>query len=108
VLQLNKRDLPNAESASELVRLYGRGQSGIEAVACDGIGVVETLRAVVMKILAQRGLADVVDVDWDRLSPANQRRAAPPVTSPDPLPSRPPSPAEGAGFLQRLFRFLGG
>ena len=56
VLQLNKRDLPNAESVEEMKRLLVRKDEPVfEAVAAKGPGVFETLKAVskmVLKTLA--------------------------------------------------------
>ena len=52
VLQLNKRDLPSAVPAPELVRQLRRGDEPVfEAVASKGTGVFETLKAVVKSVL---------------------------------------------------------
>lgn len=54
VLQLNKRDLPTAMSAEELTKaLQLRGEPVIEAVAPKGIGVFETLKALVRETLVR-------------------------------------------------------
>ncbi len=54
VLQLNKRDLPTALPAEEMVKaLQFRGEPVFEAVAPKGIGVVETLKALVKQSLAR-------------------------------------------------------
>ncbi len=54
VLQLNKRDLPNVtpieELSSELVR---KGEPVFEAVATDGTGVFDTLKAVAKQVLTE-------------------------------------------------------
>jgi len=47
VLQLNKRDLPNAMATPELTKqLQKKGEPVMEAVAVTGQGVFETLREV--------------------------------------------------------------
>ena len=53
VLQLNKRDLPNALPAAELRRLLLRkDEPVIEAVASQGVGVFETVREIGRRVLA--------------------------------------------------------
>ena len=52
VLQLNKRDLPSALPVPDLVKaLRLKGEPVFEAVAPKGIGVFETLKAVVKNVL---------------------------------------------------------
>jgi signal recognition particle receptor subunit beta len=52
VLQLNKRDLPSALPADELTRqLVAKDEPVVEAVAQQGRGVFDTLRAVVRQVL---------------------------------------------------------
>jgi signal recognition particle receptor subunit beta len=52
VLQLNKRDLPTAVSAPELVStLRLNNEPVFEAIAPKGVGVFETLKAVVKSVL---------------------------------------------------------
>jgi hypothetical protein len=54
VLQLNKRDLPNIMSAEELRRLLlVKGEPVFEAVAMKGVGVLDTLKAVVRQVLIE-------------------------------------------------------
>jgi signal recognition particle receptor subunit beta len=54
VLQLNKRDLSNAVPAEELTKmLQVKGEPVFEAVATDGTGVVETLKAVARQVLVE-------------------------------------------------------
>jgi mutual gliding-motility protein MglA len=54
VLQLNKRDLPSAMPADYLKRLLlVRGEPVFEAIAVKGIGVVETLKAVMRQVLVE-------------------------------------------------------
>lgn len=54
VLQLNKRDLPTALPVEQLVRaLRAKGEPVFEAVAPQGLGVVETLKALVKQSLAR-------------------------------------------------------
>jgi mutual gliding-motility protein MglA len=54
VLQLNKRDLPDALPAESLKRqLLVKGEPVFEAVAIKGVGVLETLRAVARQILVE-------------------------------------------------------
>ena len=54
VLQLNKRDMPSATPAAEMERLLRfRGEPMIEAVANQGTGVIETLKAAARQILME-------------------------------------------------------
>jgi mutual gliding-motility protein MglA len=54
VLQLNKRDLPNAVPVEELKQqLLVKGEPVIEAVAPQGIGVLTTLKAVARQVLVE-------------------------------------------------------
>ena len=54
VLQLNKRDLPNAMSVPELTKqLQKKGEPVLEGVAIQGIGVFETLKEVAKLVLAE-------------------------------------------------------
>ena len=58
VLQLNKRDMPSAASVPEMERLLRfRNEPMIEAVANQGTGVIDTLKATARQILMelQRG-----------------------------------------------------
>ncbi len=58
VLQLNKRDMPSAAPVEEMERLLRfRNEPMIEAVASQGTGVIETLKACARQILMelQRG-----------------------------------------------------
>jgi hypothetical protein len=54
VLQLNKRDLPTALSIDDLKKeLQLKGEPVVEAVAFQGTGVFETLKAVAQLVLAE-------------------------------------------------------
>jgi mutual gliding-motility protein MglA len=54
VLQLNKRDLPNAIPLEELTRqLLFKGEPVFEAVATKGIGVLDTLKAIARQVLVE-------------------------------------------------------
>jgi signal recognition particle receptor subunit beta len=54
VLQLNKRDLPNAMPAGQLSKLLRfKGEPVFEAVATRGEGVLETLKAVARQVLVE-------------------------------------------------------
>jgi hypothetical protein len=54
VLQLNKRDMPSAAPVAEMERLLRfRGEPMIEAVANQGTGVIETLKAAARQILME-------------------------------------------------------
>jgi len=54
VLQLNKRDLPSAEPVDELTaELAKKGEPVFEAVAADGTGVFDTLKAVAKHVLTE-------------------------------------------------------
>jgi mutual gliding-motility protein MglA len=54
VLQLNKRDMPNAMPAEDLKQqLLIKGEPVIEAVAPQGVGVLTTLKAVARQVLIE-------------------------------------------------------
>ena len=54
VLQLNKRDLSNAMPVDHLKKLLlVKGEPVFEAVAIEGIGVLETLRAIARQVLIE-------------------------------------------------------
>jgi len=54
VLQLNKRDLPNVTPAEELSHeLLRKGEPVFEAVATNGTGVFDTLKAVAKQVLTE-------------------------------------------------------
>ncbi len=54
VLQLNKRDLPNALPVDKLKQdLVKRSEAVFEAVACQGVGVFETLKEVARQVLVE-------------------------------------------------------
>jgi mutual gliding-motility protein MglA len=54
VLQLNKRDLPNIIPARDLAgELQLKGEPVVEAVASDGTGVFDTLKAVAKQVLTE-------------------------------------------------------
>ena len=54
VLQLNKRDLPNVVPADDLTgELLKKGEPVFEAVATNGTGVFDTLKAVAKQVLTE-------------------------------------------------------
>lgn len=54
VLQLNKRDLPNAMPAEQLKKLLLiKGEPVFEAVAKSGAGIVDTLKGVARQVLVE-------------------------------------------------------
>lgn len=54
VLQLNKRDLPNVTPTDELAQeLLRKDEPVFEAVATDGTGVFDTLKAVAKQVLTE-------------------------------------------------------
>jgi len=54
VLQLNKRDLPNALAVEELTRqLQKKSEPVIEGIAIQGQGVFETLKELAKMVLAE-------------------------------------------------------
>lgn len=54
VIQLNKRDSPNAAAVEEMLRNLGAEQRPwFEAVAASGVGVFETLKAAMQIVIAQ-------------------------------------------------------
>ena len=88
VMQYNKRDLPNALPIEILnEKLNGRNLQEFEAVAINGIGVEETLKAVTSLVF--RSLAARYGTVDDRGNPTTApggRVSNPPV--PQPLPAR--------------------
>lgn len=54
VLQLNKRDLPNAMPVDHLKKLLlVKGEPLFESVATEGLGVLETLKAIARQVLVE-------------------------------------------------------
>jgi signal recognition particle receptor subunit beta len=54
VLQLNKRDLPNATPVEQLQRmLLVKGEPVFEAVSTNGTGVLETLKGIARQVLVE-------------------------------------------------------
>jgi signal recognition particle receptor subunit beta len=54
VLQLNKRDLPNAMPVDELKKqLIVKGEPVFEAIATQGVGILNTLKAVARQVLLE-------------------------------------------------------
>ena len=54
VLQLNKRDLPNAMPVDELTKqLRVKGEPVFEAIATEGVGILNTLKAVARQVLVE-------------------------------------------------------
>jgi hypothetical protein len=54
VVQFNKRDLPNAMLTSSLQNLlYINGSPTFEAVAVQGQGVFDTLKAIINKVVSK-------------------------------------------------------
>src|SRR2546423_15367595 len=54
VLQLNKRDLPNVVASEDLTHeLQRKGEPTFEAVATNGTGVFDTLKAVAKQVLTE-------------------------------------------------------
>ncbi len=54
IIQYNKRDLPNIIDVAELKKALNQdGVPDFEAVACDSVGVFETLKAVVKMVLIE-------------------------------------------------------
>ncbi len=54
VLQLNKRDMPSAAPVEEMERLLRfRNEPMLEAIASQGVGVIETLKACARQILME-------------------------------------------------------
>ena len=54
VLQLNKRDMPSAATVPEMERLLRfRGEPMVEAVANQGTGVIDTLKAAARQVLME-------------------------------------------------------
>lgn len=76
VLQLNKRDLPNAAPVEDMVRELNRHNAPVyEAQAANGVGVFETLRGV-SKLLLAKITKDVLEKDRGSLSRASGAKTA--------------------------------
>jgi hypothetical protein len=114
VYQLNKRDLPNADSVETMVEYLKAGNSPVvEASAITGAGVTATLRAAIAKILdnlknnvdttlydepalsapdmTQRSGVAPHSAGTPKLSMRGETPAPPVASAPAPMP--PPSPA---------------
>ena len=101
VLQLNKRDLPNALPATDMIAKLNRGNwPSVEAVAINGDGVFQTLKAISQQVI-KRLNREYGDESAKRgARPASVKAKSP---APPPPPPRlagapaPPAPAAAAG-----------
>jgi len=95
VLQLNKRDAPDALPAGELAkRLNTGGFPVIEAVATRGTGVFDALKAVTTQVLA--------DLRQKAPAPAEPQPPAEPGATSSPSPSSSTGLGEVADAIERL------
>ena len=90
VIQFNKRDLPRLTSIEELNATINRYNAPFyESVATTGIGVQDTLKAIVKLVLLH------LTRKYDPKGPTVSAERAPALASPDPTdpPSRPSAPS---------------
>jgi mutual gliding-motility protein MglA len=103
VLQLNKRDLPNAAPVEDMVRELNRHNVPVyEAQAANGVGVFETLRGV-SKMLLAKITKDVLEKDRGSLSRASGAKAAAGDAAADPPTA---GKAESTGPGGKILKFL--
>jgi mutual gliding-motility protein MglA len=101
VLQLNKRDLPNATPVAEMVRELNRLNVPVfEAQAANGIGVFETLRGI-SKLLLAKIAQDVLAKDGGAGASPKAKYAAPSSGA-----SAEPAAAERESTGGKLLKFL--
>jgi signal recognition particle receptor subunit beta len=115
VFQCNKRDLPNVDPVEEMVRYLNAGSAPVvEAAAIQGVGVTQTLRAAVARILDNlKNHVDVTLYDTPELTaPDLTARAGVTLgsagtpklsmrqtaTPPPPAPPAAPPPADSSPF----------
>jgi signal recognition particle receptor subunit beta len=120
VFQCNKRDLPNVDSLEEMAAYMNAGKAPVvEASAIQGVGVTQTLRAAVARILDNlKNNVDVTLYDTPELSAPDmsaragvttgsagtpklsmrQQPAAPAAPEPHPPRPAPPVSAEASPF----------
>ena len=107
VLQLNKRDLPNAASVEDMSRELNRCNVPVfEAQAANGVGVFETLRGV-SKLLLAKITKDVLEKDRGSLARVQREAgAAAPGSAQAEAPAPPRDAAEAKGPGGKLLKFL--
>lgn len=92
VIQWNKRDVADALPRELLERELNRlGVPSVEAIACEGVGVLSTLKLLVKAVLG-RYRSKVEPSPAAPAIPAPLRPPQPPVTIRKALPKTPPSP----------------
>ena len=105
VLQLNKRDLPNAMPVEDMTRELNRcGVPVFEAQAANGVGVFETLRGV-SKLLLSKIKKDVLEKDRGILAKVQREQAAAGTGVPSAPAASASAPAAG-GQGGKLLKFL--
>jgi hypothetical protein len=107
VLQLNKRDLPNAMAVEDMSRELNRFNVPVfEAQAANGVGVFETLRGV-SKLLLAKITKDVLEKDRGSLARVQRDSASgEPGTAQEETPAAPRGSAEAKGPGGKLLKFL--
>jgi signal recognition particle receptor subunit beta len=106
VLQLNKRDLPNAVPVADMVRELNRYNVPVyEAQAANGAGVFETLRGV-SKLLLAKITKDVLEKDRGGMarSAGSKAGTAPGAASDAPAAERVETKGPGGKILKFLKR----
>jgi signal transduction histidine kinase/signal recognition particle receptor subunit beta len=101
IVQLNKRDVPDAVEPATMVRRLGvDAVRGIEAVACEGDGVVETFvlacRAMLERIVAMAEPVTRKSLDAGDLTLQMERAFAPLLARAAATPHLPAAPATGS------------
>jgi len=107
VLQLNKRDLPNAMSVEDMSRELNRCNVPVfEAQAANGVGVFETLRGV-SKLLLAKITKDVLEKDRGSLARVQREKAVSEAGPVEPESATTPAPAaEAKSPGGKLLKFL--
>ncbi|MGE5177435.1 MAG: GTP-binding protein [Hyphomicrobiales bacterium] len=108
VIQLNKRDLPNALSVDEMNKELNRHRvPTYEAQAANGVGVFETLRGV-SKLLLAKISKDVMERDRGSLAASaratNEEASNPPQAAEEAPPISAAEPKKGRGKLMEFLK----
>jgi signal recognition particle receptor subunit beta len=104
VLQLNKRDLPNAVPVADMVRELNRHNVPVyEAQAANGVGVFETLRGV-SKLLLAKITRDVLEKDRGGVARSAGSKTATATGAPADAPAAEKAEAKGPGG--KILKFL--
>jgi len=104
VLQLNKRDLPNAVPVEDMTRELNRHNVPVyEAQAANGVGVFETLRGV-SKLLLAKITRDVLEKDRGSIARPAGAKSSSGATAPS--QAAPGEKADAKGPGGKILKFL--